>query len=256
MNLTPYLKQIERFVTQNSPVILTTVGVVGSVATAYLAGRASFKASTMIREEQERLNIHDNGRLLTTKDKVNLVWAQYVPAVGLGAVSVVAIIGANRIDTRRAAALAAAYSLSEKAFAEYKEQIVAKAGPKKEATVRDSMAQARVDKNPPPASLIVGDGNVLCQDSISGRYFESKLEDIRRIENDLTREILDDGMVSLSDVYGRLGLETTAISDELGWNSDHRLEIVFSTALTPDGRPCAVMDFEPLPRAKFYRYGH
>lgn len=255
MNFTPYLKQIESFVTRNSPVILTTVGVVGSVATAYLAGKASFRSSTMIREEQERLNIHDNGRLLTTKDKVNLVWTQYVPAVGLGVVSVAAIIGANRIDTRRAAALAAAYSLSEKAFVEYKDQVIDKVGPKKEEAVRDAVAQASVDKHPVPTSLIVGDGNVLCQDSVSGRYFEAKIEDIRRIENDLVREIIEDGNASLSDVYGRLGLETTAISDEIGWNSDHMLGIHISTALAPDGRPCAVMNFDPLPKAKFYRYG-
>jgi hypothetical protein len=48
---------------------------------------------------------------------------------------------------------------------------------------------------------------------------------------------------SLSEFYDRIGLPTTPYSEEVGWNSDHMMEIVFSTVLTEANQPCVVLEY-------------
>ena len=51
--------------------------------------------------------------------------------------------------------------------------------------IRDEIAQDRVNANPPNSRevLIAGTGEVLFFDMLTGRYFQSTMEDIKRAEN-------------------------------------------------------------------------
>lgn len=248
------VKTAEKFVVDNAPTILTIIGSAGTIATAYLTGKATFKAAQIIDNEQFQRNIQHVGPTpkpeITNKEKAKLVWKEYIPpaAVCVGAVS--AGIFANRISTKRAAALAAAYALSQDRFGEYKEKMQEKLGVKKEQAATDELVQERVSKNPPGDNIvIIGSGTVLCRDELSGRYFKSTVEAIKRAENDINREIINSGYATLSDFYERIGLNPTSMSETFGWNVPTKpLELTWSTVLTSDDQPCACFDYnvEPL----------
>lgn len=257
MAFSDIVNRIGKFTADNSPVILTAIGVTGTLTTAYLTGKASFKAAELITAEQKRLDLEVKSHPLEIKEKVELVWRLYIPAAGTGLLTVACIIGANRIGTRRAAALATAYTISEKAFGEYRAKVVEKIGENKERAVRDEVAQDRVTNNPVTNRevIITSGGDVLCLDTYSGRYFKSDMETLKKAQNDVNYRVINYSYASLTDFYELIGLPRTKISDELGWRPEKMLELDISTALSDDGRPCLHIGFASEPIRNYYR-GH
>lgn len=237
MNYQSFIAAVERTLKANSPAILTGIGVSGTVVTSYLSGRASIEAHNAY--------VHDPRADLTKKEIVKLVWKYYIPTAISGTVTIACILGAARVGGRRTAASMAAYSISEKAFSEYKEKVAEQIGKGKEQTIRDELAQAKVTNNPPPSREVVlaGPGNVLCYEIYTGRYFNSDMESLRKAQNDINARLLRDDHASASDLYILLGLPYTSHSSYIGWTSDRLLEMQFSTALADDGRPCITFEY-------------
>lgn len=244
--------KLNRLVAEHSASILTAVGMTGTVTTAVLTGRAAFKAARLIEETEEEILINDKDAeisILSITERVKLTWTLFIPAVGAGATTVSAIFFANQIASKKSAALAAAYGLSDKAFQEYKDKVVEKLGEKKELAVRDELAQDRVNNSPinDRQVIIVGNGDVLCFDSLSGRYFQSTMESIKKAENTVNHDIIHHMYASLSKFYDEIGLPPTAFSDNIGWNTNNILDLSYSTTFADDGRPCLVIDFNVPP---------
>src|SRR5689334_17562616 len=112
------------FLSENASVLLTAGGVVGTVATAVLTGRAAVQATYKIGEETakrvdefERANnrpVENSGEIeaLTKWEKTTLTAVYFIPPVLLGGATIASIVMANRVSAKNAAALAAAYGLS------------------------------------------------------------------------------------------------------------------------------------------------
>lgn len=251
--------RVGKFLSDNSPTILTAAAVTGAVTTAVLAGRASFKAAELIRQDAEdSLDDPDyaDGIFENEFERLRynalLVGKLYIPAALSGAATVACIVAVNQIGNRRAAAMAAAYSLAEKGFDEYRAKVVEKLGEKKEKAARTEIAQQRVRDYGPPEELedavLIGDTkSVLCCDLFTGRYFLSDMETLRRAENDINYQVNHNYSASLSDFYDRIGLPHTSMSDDFGWNADKLLALDFHAVLTPSGKPCLTFDFHVLP---------
>ncbi|GHV42269.1 hypothetical protein FACS189490_10870 [Clostridia bacterium] len=130
-------------------------------------------------------------------------------------------------------------------------------GEKKEHDIRDSIAKDRIDKDPVTNRevVITDKGNTLCYDAISGRYFKSDIDKLKRAENELNRQMLGDTYISLNDFYYEIGLGNTRIGDELGWHIDDGLiNLNFSSQLANDGTPCLVIDYDVAPRYDFNKW--
>ena len=260
MSIARMAKNFEKFAVANSPSILTAIAVTGTVTTAILAGKASYKAAEQIAEAEglrvDPLSEMQKGyQPLTREEKVKLVWMLYIPAAGSGITTVLAMIAANQIGTRRAAVMAAAYSMSEKAFGDYREKVVTKFGEKKEQVVRDEIAQDRVTKQPAEDRqvIMISEGQILCFEMHSGRYFNSDMESIKKAQNDLNYRILQDSYASLNDFYEKIGLEMVPSGEELGWTSDKPMELFITSVLSPDQRPCIAIDFAVAPVPNYYK---
>lgn len=247
MTLSRLTKQAEKFAIDNSPSLLSGLAVSGVVVTAILTGKASFKAAQILEAEKYEMDL---------REKVGLVWKAYIPAAGAGAVTVACVISANQIGSRRAAAVAAAYSISEKAFAEYREKVVEKIGEKKAQGIKDEIAQDRVNRNPISTRevIISGAGEVMCYDQYTDRYFKGSMEAIKKAQNDFNYRLINDGYGSLTEFYDLLGLKGTSFSEEVGWTSEKMMEIAFSTTLSETGEPCLAIDFYVEPVRNFYRF--
>lgn len=240
-------RSASRLAHENRSVLLTAVGVVGTVTTAVLTGRASYKAAQLITEEEYRLREETDFEYvkLDVQTATKMVWPLYIPPVGVGVLTIASIITANRLDAQKAAALAAAYGVSERTLLEYKAKVVEKLGENREQKIRDDIAADRLQNDPVQNKqvIIAGSGDVLCYDNISGRYFESSVEAIKKAENKVNYELVHHMSCSLSFFYDQIGLPPTRHSNEVGWNSNSLLEVNFSTQMSTDDRPCIVLDF-------------
>lgn len=242
----------------NSPTILTSIGVVGAITTAYFAGRASFQAADIIRlkeadDEQRGELLSDPREIL--KDRIHLVWRLYIPTGTMLAATVACIIGANHVGGRRAAGLAAAYTISEKTFDEYKAKVVEKMGQRKEEAVRDEIAQDRVTASYAEDIKLFGvSEGELCYDKFSDRFFLGSVEGINAAVNSLNNTINHDGYASLADLYRLLEMEVTSYSESIGWNHDRLLEPRISSTLAHGSRPVIVMDFSHEPSPDYGRF--
>lgn len=256
MTLRSILKVTEKYVIDNSPTLLSAFAVTGSVTVAYLTGKATFRAAEIINiEYTDRVRQAELSEIpvkvlpLDTKDKAKLVWKEYIPPALALTGTIGCIIFANSISTSRVAALAAAYKISEKQFAEYKDKALEKLGINKESEMRDEIAQARVDRHPSSgADILLPHNDVLCFDPYSGRYFRNDVETLRQAQNDLNEGMYRcSDSASLTDFYEKIGLSGTRFSDEVGWNTDHSLQLKLSTTLSDNNEPCLVIDFGITP---------
>lgn len=251
MNLVTSIKQ---FTKKRTPEILIATGLVGMVTSVVFAVKAVPKAEQLMEKAKENkaevLELEPEDVNLTVVEKVKAVWTVYAPSAIAFGLSTACIIGANNVSHRRSVAIATAYTLSETAFKEYKEKVVEKFGKNKEQQVRDEVAKAQIEKNPVSKSqvIITGNGDSLCYDSVSGRYFKSNIEKIRRIVNDTNQKLFIENWVSLNEFYIDLGLETIAIGNDMGWSIDKGgIDIDFSSHIADDGTPCLVLDYTVLP---------
>lgn len=266
-NVTNFAKGVRNTLVKHSPGILTGLGIAGMVTSTVMAVKATPKALMLIEEEKKRQNEELEREACTNeiepieklkvKDAVKVAWKCYIPAAATAVVSAACLIGANTVNVRRNAALAAAYTLSENALKEYQEKVVETIGEKKEKTVRDAIAKDRVEKNPVENSevIITGKGDTLCLDLLSGRYFKSDIEKLRKAENELNRRMKYENYISLNELYAEIGLSQTRLGDKLGWNIDKGyIEMYFSSQLGADGTPCLVLDFDKAPTYDFSTY--
>lgn len=254
MNFGAIMSRARKVTADNAPAILTGLGVTGLVMTAVLTGQATFKAAEVVRKEQSAHDETTRPDLFTFKGQAELCWKYYVPAVGTGAFAIACIIAANRIQTRRAAALASAYTLSQEFFKEYKGKVLEKLGDKGEKEISEAVAQDRANKAQfSSKEVVVLSGQVLCFDTYTGRYFMSDVETIRSSVNEINFQINSSYFASLSDFYFMIGLDAVKESDELGWNADRQLQVSYGAILGPSNQPCVSITFDVYPIREYHR---
>lgn len=254
MTLKQLATRLSKYVGDNSPAILTGIAVTGVVTTMILTGRATLKAAEIIDQIESKEGTAETARK-RFQERSKVVWKLYIPAVVTGGLTVAAIVGANRIGTRRTAAIAAAYSITERAFENYRDKIVEKIGPKKEQAARDEIAQEHISANPLGGkALIIAKGDVLCYEAFTGRYFMSDIEELRRAQNDINERILADGYASMSDFYDLIGLPHTTGSDLFGWVVHRGVDLRFSAVLGENNVPCISFDYKHAPTRDYHYF--
>ena len=243
MKLSDFGTNAVKAVRKNAPGEFTALSVAGVIGTAYLTGRASYKAALVINDEESRTGTSNDWKE-RLKGRGKLVWKLYIPPVASGVATVGCIFGLSRVTSRRATAAAAAYAVAERGFEEYKEKVTEELGKGKEQKIRDSIAQDKVDKNPPNNEIfIVNTGLVLCCELYTHRYFRSDMETLRRAEDTIKQRIETDMYVMLSEFYDQIGLPHTSHSDYVGWEEANRMELRFTTTLAENGEPCLAFDY-------------
>lgn len=265
--LTKLYRGVKNATIKHSPEILTGIGIAGMVTTTIMAVKATPKALLLIENEkreqnrilrEEALAQHKEAIPIVDRlkpvDMIKTTWKCYIPTAITGTVSVACLIGASSVNARRNAALATAYTLSESTLRDYQKKVVETIGEKKEQTVRDAVAKERLEKNPVENRevILTTKGDTLCFDVVSGRYFKSDIDKLKKVENELNRQMRDEMYISLNEFYYEIGLESIKLGDDLGWNiDDGYIDIRFSSQLATDGTPCLVVDYGYAPRYDF-----
>lgn len=238
-HVTDLLANLSKTVKTNAPEILAALGVSGVLTTSYLAHKAAVEVS----------HDEDAPAGLSNKEKAQRYWRVYIPVVVSGTLTVVCIIGSTKANGKRTAAAVTAYSLTERAFAEYKEKVVEQIGSGKEQKIRDEVAQDRVTRHEGSKEVIVlGGGDVLCCELYTHRFFRSDMETLRKAMNDFNQVVVNQIYVSLDEFYDIVGLDYTSMSSHVGWEASKLMELRFSTVFGPKQEPCLAFDYDPAPK--------
>lgn len=255
MTIADLARKASRLAINHSPTILTSIGVVGAITTAYLASKASFQAARVL----ESPAFLEDSTAATDKEfrveQVKEVWQLYIPAGIMLTATCACIIGANKVGARRAAGLAAATTILEKSFDEYKTKVAEKFGEKKHEQVLDEVAQDQVSRNYGDEHMLIDVGeSELCYDPYSDRYFRGSVEGIQAAVNSLNNDMNHDGSATLADFYRLLDMNVTLASENVGWNHDRLLRVRITSALAHNSRPAIVMNFDHEPTAAYGRF--
>lgn len=155
---------------KKSPEILVVAGVVGTVASAVMACKATLKVSDIMEESLETRNqIADmadkaeKGELPEGKEyseddvkhDLAIVYAQtglklaklYAPSVILGALSITSILTSHNILRKRNMALAAAYTAVDQSFKDYRRRVVERFGEQVEKEIRYNIKAKEIEES-------------------------------------------------------------------------------------------------------------
>lgn len=242
---------------KHSPEILIAAGVVGTVASAVMACKATLKVNAVLEPAKEDIEkIHEAketgvtaaGEEYTEKDAHNDTLAVYVqtgvkianlyaPAILLGTLSIGGIVASNGIMRKRNIALAAAYTAVDTGFKEYRGRVVDRFGKELDRELRYNIRAKEVEEvvvNEDGTEEIVKTSvDVVDPKDISmfSRFYddgcigwqkdaEANLMTLRGMERYANDMLEAYGVVSLNDVYKMLGFPVTRAGQTVGWSYD------------------------------------
>lgn len=233
------------FIVANRPEILAAGSLVGLLGTAYFSGKAALEINKAMGDEKITLEQLKEKETLITLGKI------VFPAAACTLFTGGCIVGSQVLHHQQYGALMAAYMMGKDKMKQFESKAIEVLGEGEVDKVRAEIAQQRVLMNPVTSGsgmvIDTGNGNTLCLDVMSGRYFKSSVEAIRRAQNDTNEQINGDWSATLNEWYTYLGLQTIKLGDDLGWNSNNLLKVVFDSALTSSGEPVLVLDYEVYP---------
>lgn len=253
MKIMDIYNQVKNKAGEHSPEILLGLGITGMLSSTILAVKATPKVYKMIEKEKEVRRLECEPEL-TKVDILKIAWKPYLPAAVSFGVSTACLIGANSVNAKRNAMLATAYKISERALVEYKDKVIEVVGEEKEKEIRDKVAKDKVAKDVVSSKevIITTKGDTLCYDSISGRYFKSDVDKIKKVENVINHSLICNDYCSLNEFYDEIGLDATEMGSAIGWSINSGLiEIYFTSQITDDGQPCIVVNFDIPPTYNF-----
>ena len=145
------------------------------------------------------------------------------------------------------AAIATAYSVSQKHLEEYQDKVVEMFGEDKAKEVKDKIAQDKVEKLDKDDTRIerTGFGDYLCVDLVTGRQFRTTQERVYQAFKRISDNLVSEPTQTLNDLYNELNLASCASGNLLGWTTNNwPLEPTFSTTLADSGEPCLAVDYD------------
>lgn len=257
-------KKLSKTISKNSPAILKTIGryckkhdaeiftglsIAGVAATGICAAKNTLKASEVIKKAEE-----ESEEPLKLKDKAYLTWKIYIPTLSSAVFTCICVGGINSSHKKRTAGAMALYQTAATMLANYEDAVVEVLDEEQYKEVKDKIAEHQVQSNPIAEEKIykTGNGDVLCYDPYSARYFMSSPEALERAMNEINKLLLDNPLsdfVEMNEWYDRIGLDVTAIGDKIGWGygpdfCNDLVELRLSSQLTRDSRPCLVVNFD------------
>ena len=250
------IKKLGNETVKRSPGILAGLGVIGMFTAIGMAIHATPKALVVLEAEAGNRGVEPGE--LKPIDTVKTVGVYYIPTLATAVLSTFLIFEGFSISNKRHAALAAAYGLSEAALKDFQDKLVEVDGEKKLDKVRKAIAKDQVEKHPVENTEIVltGNGETLCYEPLSGRYFKSDIDKIKQAVNRTNSYLVREGIISLNDFYYELGLDGTSIGRDIGWelSQDDLIDLDFTATLTSDNTPCLAIGYRNKPRYEYDKY--
>ena len=245
---------------KHSPEILVVAGVIGTVASAVMACKATLKVHDVVDQAREDIaDIHEatekgvtpSGAPYTVEDskkELTIVYAHtgvklvklYAPAVVIGALSITGIVASHQILRKRNVALAAAYATVDTGFKEYRSRVVERFGKELDRELKYNIKAKEVE-----AVVVNEDGSetttkqtvevvenhtlgsqyaVIFDDGCKGWSKDPEMNKftLLQVQNWANEKLKAKGYLFLNDVYEMLGIPKTKAGHVVGWLYDEK----------------------------------
>jgi hypothetical protein len=243
---------------KHSPEILVVAGVVGAVASAVIACKATTKVGKITEEAKDMIDsIHESekngitpaGETYTKEDaqkELAITYVQtgikyaklYAPAVILGSLSITSILASNDILRKRNVALGAAYAAIDKSFKEYRGRVIERFGEQVDHELKYNIKAKKfeeVETDPETGkqkkvkkTVMVTDPNLQSDYAV---YFDNKSRnyetnmDYNRMFLKAQQQFANDklqarGHIFLNEVLDDLDLPRSPAGQIVGWTKD------------------------------------
>lgn len=241
---------------KHSPEIMVIAGVVGVVASAVMACKATTKASDIVEETKDQMDkiktvaeTHDAEEYSEEdmKKDTTIVYTQaavkfiklYAPSVLLGAASITSILAGHNITRKRNIALAAAYATIDKGFKSYRANVVERFGKDLDKELRYNVKAKEFDEivtndkgkeKTVKKSVEIADPNTYSDyarffdDGCTGWQKDAELNLVfLKHQQNYANELLQrKGHLFLNEVYDMLGIPRTKAGQIVGWVYDEK----------------------------------
>lgn len=205
----------------NKPSILVGIGIFGVVCTVVEACKATPKALDILEKKRKEKEDKGEDPELKPVEKVKAVAKTYAPAAIMGICSVLCFVYSNNIYVKRNAALAGLYTMAQNTLQTHQEKLVEAVGEKKATEINDEVAKERRKEVPLPAEYKTPGEGTLFFDVLSGTYFTSNVEEVRKGVNDFNYALRSEMSMSVNDlnfVYLPIKKSIQYAGDAVGWN--------------------------------------
>ena len=241
-------------VKKHSPEILITAGVIGTVASAVMACKATTKLSDILEDTKDQIDqVHKVLEDETVpeskyseedgKKDLAIIYAQtgiklvklYAPSVALGALSITGIVASNNILRKRNIALGAAFTAMDRSFKEYRGRVIERFGKDLDRELRfntkaKQIEETVVDENGNESTVTktveIVDPNVVhsiysvvfCEGN-TGWTKNAELNKVFLLQqqNYANDKLRLNGVLTLNEVYDMIGAPRTAYGQLAGW---------------------------------------
>lgn len=245
---------------KHSPEILIVAGIAGVVTSAVMACKATTKLDTILDKAKEDLDkVHEaienpetlpeeyteeDGKkdltIVYTKSAIDVA-KLYAPAVGLGVLSITAILAGHNITRKRNLALAAAYTAVDKGFKEYRNRVIERFGKELDRELKYNIKAKEIEEvivNEDGSEQVVTktvhvveDEKQIC--SPYAKFFDESCKGwtkdpdynlmfLRKQQDYATDKLRAQGYLLLNDVYDMLGIDRTKAGAVVGWIYDKK----------------------------------
>lgn len=248
------LNKSQAFLKKHSPIILTCVGAVGTIATTVTAVKATPKAILLLDDAKK-----EKGEELTKLETVKIAGPAYVPTAILGVSTLACIFGANMLNHRTQASIMSAYALIDNGYKDFRKKVDEVYGEEAGGQVRAGIAK---DKYEESSVKVTDNDKRLYFDYYSNRYFEAKPFDVQKAEYELNRTLMMDDGVCLNDWYKLIDIEPLEHGEDFGWSTSTNMDAYWQTWIDfrhekttmDDGLECIIITFAQEPYPEFYEW--
>lgn len=243
---------------KHSPEILIVTGVVGTVASAVMACKATTKLDDILEDSKKSIaQIHyatehpeELPETYTEEDgkkDLAIVYTQsaikvaklYAPSIILGALSITAILTSNNILRKRNIAIAAAYTAVDRSFKDYRGRVVERFGKELDRELRYNIKAKEVEEvvtnEDGTETTVKKTIDVIDPNAISdyAKFYddgcigwekdpELNLMFLTQQQNYANDKLKEKGYLFLNEVYDMLGIPRTKAGQIVGWVYDEK----------------------------------
>lgn len=197
----------------NRSIILTGGAIIGLGATAIFTAKGQMKADEIVAKKNP----------VDRKDLIKSTYKCYIPAAISGVLTLICIVTSQYISRKEIAGLAASLGVlaanrdqlekaikekyGEDALVELRERIL----PYKKPEVKDGKEADRFSAEE------TGNGDLLCYEGYSGRWFRSSKEAVIKAEEEYNLRFKDGEYLSFNDLYELLGIKSSSFGNKFGY---------------------------------------
>lgn len=244
---------------KHSPEIFMVVGIAGTITSTVMACKATTKVDEILEEPKKSLDIIHKGmedgyienkegkQEYTVEDgkkDLTIVYTQtgiklaklYAPSVAVGVLSIASIVTGHKILNKRNVALAAACTVLDNSFKEYRKNVVERFGESVDKELRYNIKAKEAE-----VISVDENGNEIIENTIVNipglgaspfaKFFEEScpawqkdpnfnLMFLRQQQNYANELLKSRGHVFLNEVYDMLGIQRTPEGQQYGWVYD------------------------------------